>query len=141
MISILVDTLSSQARLLEWFDSTGMSSEQIRRLLGRAGRIAAVLGGSPAERAKIVRGLVEKVILNDSTLIIKVRYDGLLGGGVRSSASDSASDTSIDLKAAVAFRQRGAENQAGAARSSAAEPPIEMRSGVDQGNRARSRVV
>jgi hypothetical protein len=111
VISILVDTLSSQARLLEWFDSTGMSGDQIRRLLGRAGRIAAVLGGSPAERAKIVRGLVEKVILNDSTLIIKVRYHGLLGGGVRSSASDGASETSIDLTAAVAFRLRGPETK------------------------------
>jgi site-specific DNA recombinase len=88
-----------------------MLSDQIHKLLGRAGRLAAALSGSPEERAKIVRGLVEKVIVDDSTLMIKVRCDGLLGGGVSLSASDTASDTSIELKAAVAFRQRGVETK------------------------------
>ena len=111
VISILVDALTTPARLLEWFRTAGMPSDQIRKLLGRAGRLAAALSGSPEERAKIVRGLVKTVIVEEDTLIIKVRCDRLLGGGVSLSASDIASDTSIELKAAVAFRQRGAETK------------------------------
>jgi hypothetical protein len=53
----------------------------------------------------------EKVIVDDNTLIIKVRCGVLLGGSVLLSASNIASDTSIELKAAVAFRQRGVETK------------------------------
>ena len=140
MIRILIDALSNPTTLLEQF-GTSMPSDQIRKLLGRGNRLAATLSGSPAERVKIVRGLVAKVVVEETALTVKMCSEALLGGRLPSCASDTVSHTLIELKAAVAFRQRGAENQAGAARSSAAEPPIEMRSGVDQGNRARSRVV
>ena len=63
VIRILVDALISPAKLLDRFGMTGMPSEQIRKMLGRAGRLAAALRGSPAERAKIVRELVEQVIV------------------------------------------------------------------------------
>ena len=59
VIRILVDALISPAKLLDRFGMTRMPSEQVRKMLGRAGRLAAALRGSPAERVKIVRELVE----------------------------------------------------------------------------------
>jgi site-specific DNA recombinase len=111
VVRILVDALTTPARLLEWCGTAGMPGDRIRKLLGRASCLAATVSRSPGERAKIVRGLVDKVILDDNTLIIKVRCDGLLGRGVRPSASDTASDTPIELKAAVAFTWRGIETK------------------------------
>src|ERR1700730_16661574 len=73
VIRILADALTSPARLVERFGAVGMPSDQIRKLLSRAARMAAALGGSSGERAKTVRELVEKVIVNEKTLIIKVR--------------------------------------------------------------------
>jgi site-specific DNA recombinase len=55
VIRILVDALTSPAKLLDRLRLTGMPSEQVRKILGRAGRLAAALRGSPAERAKIDR--------------------------------------------------------------------------------------
>jgi site-specific DNA recombinase len=111
VISILVDALTNPTTLLDWCGTANMPGDQIRKLLGRAGRLAAALGGSPRERAKIVRGLAETIIVEENTLIIKVRCDGLLGGSISFTASDTASDTSIELKAAVALRQRGVETE------------------------------
>ena len=48
VIRILVDALISPAKLLDRFGMTGMPSEQVRKMLGRAGRLAAALRGSPA---------------------------------------------------------------------------------------------
>ena len=56
-----------------------MPSDQIRKLLGRAARLAAALSGSPEERAKLVRELVENVIVDERTLTIKLRRGLLLG--------------------------------------------------------------
>src|SRR5207253_1355790 len=61
---ILFDALTSPAKLLERLGTTGMPGEQVRNMLGRAGRLAAALRGSPAERAKIVRELVEQVVID-----------------------------------------------------------------------------
>jgi len=44
-------------------------------------------------------------------LTIKMCSEALLGGRLPSCASDTASDNSIELKAAVAFRQRGVETK------------------------------
>src|SRR5215471_289568 len=55
---------TSPARLLEGFGTSGMPADQIRKMLGRAPRLAAALSGSPRDRAKLVRGLVEKVIVD-----------------------------------------------------------------------------
>ena len=63
MIRILADALTSPASLVERFGAAGMPSDQVRKLLGRAARMAAALGGSPGERAKLVRELVEKIIV------------------------------------------------------------------------------
>ena len=94
VIRILVDALISPAKLLDRFGMTGMPSEQVRKMLGRAGRLAAALRGSPAERAKIVRELVEQVIVDDKRIIIKVWRGALLGGDVPSDALYGSPDIS-----------------------------------------------
>ena len=111
VIRILADALTSPARLVEQFGAAGMPSDQVRKLLGRAARMAAALSGSPGERAKLVRELVEKIIVDEKTIIIKLRRGLLLGGDVPSSASEAASDSAVELTAAVAFTRRGAETK------------------------------
>jgi site-specific DNA recombinase len=108
VIRILADALTSPTTLFERF-GTGMPPDQIRRLLGRAGRLAAALSGAPEERAKILRELIAKVVVEENALTIKMCSEALLGGRVSSCASDTASDNSIELKAAVAFKRRGVE--------------------------------
>ena len=73
--------------------------------------MAAVLGGSPGERAKLVRELVEKIIVDEKTIIIKLRRGLLLGEDVASSASEAASDSAVELTATAAFTRRGAETK------------------------------
>jgi DNA invertase Pin-like site-specific DNA recombinase len=107
VIRILVDALTSPAKLLDRFGMTGMPSEQVRKMLGRAGRLTAALRGSPAERAKIVRELVEQVIVDNKRIIIRVRRAVLLGGDVPSGASEQPSARTIELTAAVDYRHRG----------------------------------
>ena len=111
VIRILVDALISPAKLLERLGGTSIPSEQVRKMLGRAGRLAAALRGSPAERAKIVRELVEQVIVDDKRIIIKVRRGALLGGDVPSDALDQPSASTIELTTAVDYRQRGVETK------------------------------
>jgi hypothetical protein len=111
VIRILADALTSPARLVERVGATGMPSEQVRKLLGRAVRMAAALSGSPGEQAKLVRQLVEKVIVDEKTIIIKLRRGLLLGGDVPSSASEAASDSDVALTAAATFTRRGAETK------------------------------
>ena len=111
VIRILADALTSPARLVERFGAAGMPSDQVRKLLSRAARMAAALGGSPGERAKLVRELVEKIIVDEKTIIIKLRRGLLLGEDVASSASKAASDRAVELTAAVAFKHRGAETK------------------------------
>src|SRR5205814_616176 len=108
---ILADALTSPATLVELFGAAGMSSDQVRKLLARAARMAAAVGGSPGERAKLVRELVEKIIIDEKTLTIKVRRGLLLGGDVPSCASGEPSDSAIELTAAAAFTRRGAETK------------------------------
>jgi hypothetical protein len=88
VIGILVDALTSPARLLEGLGTSGMPGDQMRRLLGRAARLAATLRTSPEERAKIVRELVEQVIVDGKGIIIKMRCSALLSGGVPPRASE-----------------------------------------------------
>src|SRR6202045_2185232 len=111
VIRILADALTSPASLVERFGAAGMPSDQVRKLLSRAARVAAALGGSSGERAKTVRELVEKIIVDEKTIIIKLRRGLLLGGHVPSSASWAASDSSGELTAAVAFKRCGAETK------------------------------
>src|SRR5437868_1677169 len=111
VIRILADALTSPASLVERFGAAGMPSDQGRELLSRAARMAAALEGSPGERTKLVRELVEKIIADEKTIIIKLRRGLLLGGDVPSSASEAASDGAVELTATAAFTRRGAETK------------------------------
>jgi hypothetical protein len=73
--------------------------------------LAAALSGSPEGRAKLVRELVEKIIVDEKTIIIKLQRGALLGGDVPSSASADGCDNAIELTAAVALTRRGAETK------------------------------
>src|SRR6266481_9751672 len=99
VIRILADALTSPASLVERFGAAGMPGDQIRKLLSRAARMAAALGGLPRERAKLVRDLVEKVIVDEKTIIIKLRRGLLWGGEVRSSTSGDGCADAIGLTA------------------------------------------
>jgi hypothetical protein len=111
VIKILADALSSPAKLVERFGAANMLSNHIPKLLNRAARFAAALSGSPDERAKVVRELVEKVIVHEKTIILKLQGGALLGGDVPSSASADGCDNATELTAAVAFTRRGAETK------------------------------
>jgi site-specific DNA recombinase len=111
VIRILTDALTSPASLVERFGAADMASDQLRKLLGRAARLAAALGGSPGERAKLVRELVEKIIVDEKAIIIKLRRGFVLGEDVPSSALEAASGSAVELTAAVAFTRRGAETK------------------------------
>src|SRR5271156_2888039 len=73
VIRILADALTSPASLVERFGAAGMPGDQVGKLLSRAARMAAALGGSPGEQAKLVRELVEKITVDEKTIIIKLR--------------------------------------------------------------------
>src|SRR5277367_745242 len=103
VIRILADALTSPTRLVERFGAAGMPGDQIRKLLSRAARMAAALDGSPGERAKLVRELVEKIIVDEKTLTIKLRRGLLVGGDGLSCPSDEPSDSAVELTAAAAF--------------------------------------
>jgi hypothetical protein len=86
-------------RLLERLSSPGMPGDQIRRLLGRAARLAALLRSAPRERAKIVQELVEQVIVDDKRIMIKMRRGALLGVEASPCASEAPSGSTIELTA------------------------------------------
>jgi site-specific DNA recombinase len=67
VIRILANALTSPTRLVERFGAVGMPSDHIPKLLDRAARLAVALGGSPDRRAKLVRELVEKIIVDENT--------------------------------------------------------------------------
>jgi DNA invertase Pin-like site-specific DNA recombinase len=104
VIRILFDALTSPAKLLKRLSTTGMPSEQVRNMLGRAGRLAAALRGSPAERAKTVRELVEQVIIDEKQIIVKVRRRALLGGDI---PCEEPRDSTLELTTAIDFKRRG----------------------------------
>jgi len=106
VITILADALSSPARLLDWFGTSGMSGDQTRKIYARAARLVAALIGSPEQRSPAIRALVEQVIVDEQTIIIKVRRGPLLDRPM-SSALDAPSDGAIELTAAVSIKRRG----------------------------------
>src|SRR5438046_876860 len=53
VIRILVGALTNPASLVDRFGEADVPSDQLRKLLGRAARMAAALSGSPGERAKL----------------------------------------------------------------------------------------
>ena len=108
MIRVLADALTSPALLIERF-GTAIPSDQTRKMLDRAIRLAAVLKRSPAERAKVVRDLIEKVVIEENAITIRMRRSSLSGGAVVPPSSKNPSDSPIELTVPVAFRRRGTE--------------------------------
>jgi site-specific DNA recombinase len=92
-------------------DLAGILGDQIRKVLGRAARLAAALSGSPAERVKTIQELVKQVTVEEERIIISVRRSALLRRELRSGAADEPADSAIELTAAVAFRRRGTETR------------------------------
>jgi len=95
--------------VLDRFGTADIPSDQTRKMLDRAARLAAALNRSPAQRAKVVRDLIEKVVIEENTIAIRVRRGPLLGGPVSSSSAENPTDSPIELTAPVAFRRRGVE--------------------------------
>src|SRR5207244_5411211 len=105
VIRVLADALTNPATLLERFGTAGIPSEPTRNMLDRASRLAAALKRSPAERGKVVRDLIEKVVIEENAIRIKVRRGRVFDGALIPLASESPSDRSIELIVAVAFRR------------------------------------
>src|SRR5438552_7165812 len=110
VIRVLADALTSPALLIERF-GTAIPSEQSRKMLDRATRFAAALNRSPAERARVVRDLIETVVIEEDAIMIKLRRSPLLGGAVMPPLSENPSDSPIELTTPVAFRRRGVETR------------------------------
>jgi site-specific DNA recombinase len=109
VIRVLTDALTSPAMLLERIGTAGIPSDQTRKMLNRATRLAAALNRSPAQRAEVVRDLIEKVAIEENAITIWIRRSALSGGAVAPPSSESPSDSTIELTAAVALRRRGVE--------------------------------
>jgi site-specific DNA recombinase len=108
VIRVLADALTSPALLIERF-GTAIPSDQTRKMLDRAIRFAAVLKRSPAERAKVVRDVIEKVVIEENAITVRMRRSSLSGGAVVPPSSENQIDSPIELTAPVAFRRRGVE--------------------------------
>src|SRR5438034_6145156 len=109
VIGVLADALTRPAMLLERFGTADTPGDQVRKMLDRATRLVAALNGSPAQRGKVVRDLIEKVVVEPQTITIRIRRRSLSGGAVVPPASENPSDSPIELTAPVAFRRRGVE--------------------------------
>src|SRR5712671_5846864 len=96
VIRVLTDALTSTAMLLERFGTAGIPSDQTRKMLDRATRFAAALNRCSAERAKVVRDLIEKVVIEEITITIRVRRGPFLGRPVLSSSLENPSDSLIE---------------------------------------------
>jgi hypothetical protein len=107
VISVLIDALMTPARLLEALVIADIAGDQIRKLLGRAARLATTLRGAPGERAKLIRALVERVIVDENRIAIKVRRSALLAGNVPADGADNSNGSTIEFTAAVDFKRRG----------------------------------
>jgi site-specific DNA recombinase len=106
---VLADVLTSPAMLLERCGTVGVPGDQTRKMLDRATRLAAALNRSPAQRTKIVRDLIEKVIVAQQTVTIRIRRGRVFAEAVMPPSSENSSDSPIELTAPVAFRRRGVE--------------------------------
>ena len=107
VIRILIDALMNPARLLEALAITDIVGDQIRKLLGRAARLAARLRDAPSERAKLIRALVERIIVDANRIVIKMRHSALLAENIPADASDGSNGSTIEFTAAVDFKRRG----------------------------------
>jgi site-specific DNA recombinase len=106
VIRILSDALTNPAKLLDRL-GTAASSDKIRKILGRANRLAVAHKGSPGEQSRTVRELVEKVLVGDNTIMIRVRRRSLVDRDVTSSGSEDP----IELTERLALKRHGVETK------------------------------
>jgi site-specific DNA recombinase len=109
VIRVLTAALPSPAMLLERIGTAGVPSDQTRKMLNRATCLAAALNRSPAQRAEVVRNLIEKVAIEENAITIRIRRSALSGGAVAPPSSENLSDSTVELTAPVDFRRRGVE--------------------------------
>jgi site-specific DNA recombinase len=105
----LIDALTNPARFLDRFGIPGIPGDQVRKVLGRAARLASALRGSPAERVKIIRDFVQQVTVEEERISISLRRSALLSEEIRSGTADEPGDSTIELSAAVALQRRGTQ--------------------------------
>ena len=110
VVRILIDALTTPARLLEQLGNPDMPSDHLRRLLRRAARFAATLRNSSGQRPKVIRGLVERVIVDQERIVVAMRRSALSGGEVPRRVSDP-SGTTTELTAVVEFKRRGTQTK------------------------------
>jgi site-specific DNA recombinase len=104
VIGALARALKDRAFLIEQIGSPGASPDQIRDLLDSAEQIATVLdNGSPPERARTLRELVARIVIEDGALAISPRRAALSGSNV------GDDEDPICLTVPVEFRRRGIE--------------------------------
>jgi DNA invertase Pin-like site-specific DNA recombinase len=106
--NMLIEALTSPAGFLDRFGISGIPGDEIRKVLGRATRLAAALSGSPEQRVKTIRDSIEQVMVEEDRISIKVRRSALLGRELAAGGADERDGSTIELSAAVAFRRRGA---------------------------------
>jgi site-specific DNA recombinase len=106
--NMLIEALTSPAGFLDRFGIAGIPGDEIRKVLGRATRLAAVLSGSPEQRVKTIRDSIEQVMVEEDRISIKVRRGALLGRELAGGGADERDGSTIELSAAVSFRRRGA---------------------------------
>src|SRR5260370_6874455 len=93
VIRVLTDALTSPAMLLERFGTAGIPSDQTRKMLDRATRLATALNRSPAERAKVVQDLIEKVVIEEKSITIRIRPSSLSAAAPRPPSPQNPHDT------------------------------------------------
>jgi hypothetical protein len=88
-----------------------MPNDDVRKMLDRATRLTAALNRSPVKRATLVRELIERVVIHEETIVIRLRRAALLVGCRGTSVSQDRIDSATDVTAAVAFKRRGVETK------------------------------
>ena len=89
VIKILADALTSPAKLVERFGAARYAQRPYSETAQSGGPFGSSARWLTHPRAKLVRELVEKIIVDEKAIIIKLRRGFLLGGDVPSSASEA----------------------------------------------------
>ena len=110
VIRIFSAAFAEPAPLIERLGLRDASAEHTRLVIDQAARIATELSqGSPAQRAELVRDLVEEVVIGETAISITVRTP-LLGVETKEAPQETKSGTMV-LSAPVEFRRRGVETK------------------------------
>jgi site-specific DNA recombinase len=110
VVRIISATFVKPAPVIELLGLCDARAEQVALLIDRAAKIASALSrGLPSQRAELIRGLIEQIIIGETAISITVRTR-LLGSGTDSTLQPAMSRT-IVLSAPVEFRRRGVETK------------------------------